>query len=98
MISTKIFTKLKPTHVCCNRLLSIRNFCDKSNEKSKSPVEDETKKLGDFSKKYQLFQEKDSEVVLDIYEERLKYTNMLENEEIEEEDPFQGLNLERKFC
>ncbi|KAJ8973265.1 hypothetical protein NQ317_017720 [Molorchus minor] len=52
-----------------------------------------TSHLGNMSSKYQVFQENDNEIILDVYEERLKYSNLLENHE--EDDPLLGLNLER---
>nr|CAI5865958.1 unnamed protein product [Callosobruchus analis] len=47
--------------------------------------------LGDAGVKYQPFKEENTNEILDIYEERLKYIE----EEVEEENPFEGLNLER---
>nr|CAH7729833.1 unnamed protein product [Callosobruchus chinensis] len=47
--------------------------------------------LGDVGVKYQPFKEENTNEILDIYEERLKYIE----EEVEEENPFEGLNLER---
>lgn len=53
--------------------------------------------LGDMGSKYQIFDDKDAEEVLDIYEERLKYTQLLEENEQEEQDRYAGLNLERNY-
>ncbi|KAJ8946248.1 hypothetical protein NQ318_004617 [Aromia moschata] len=41
------------------------------------------------------FKKKSSEVILDVYEEKLKYSNILDVETEEEQTPLQGLNLER---
>lgn len=53
-----------------------------------------TNSLGGMSSKYQVFQEEDAEIILDIYEEKLKYSDLLE--EHEDTDPFEGINLHRK--
>ncbi|VEN52554.1 unnamed protein product [Callosobruchus maculatus] len=53
--------------------------------------ETENVALGDAGVKYQQFKEENANEILDIYEERLKYIE----EEVEEENPFEGLNLER---
>lgn len=50
--------------------------------------------LGTMARKYVPFREEDSEEILDVHEERLKYTQQYEERELEEIDPFKGLNLE----
>lgn len=57
---------------------------------------DEKNALGEIGGKYQVFEDKDAEVILDMYEEKLKYQQLLE-EETEQDDPFKGINLESKF-
>lgn len=52
--------------------------------------------LGAAGSKYKVFRDEDSEVVLDVVEERLKYQNLIETE-TEERDQFEGLNLQRKL-
>ncbi|KAG5898960.1 hypothetical protein JTB14_004680 [Gonioctena quinquepunctata] len=51
--------------------------------------------IGRYGSKYQVFHDEDAEIILDVYEERLKYSNLLEEDEAEESTPFEGLNLER---
>ncbi|XP_057666132.1 uncharacterized protein K12H4.2 [Diorhabda carinulata] len=72
---------------------SIYLIRKKSNRESVSD-ENVSKPLGNMSSKYQVYHDKDSEIILDVYEERLKYSQLLEDEEVEE-DRYQGLNLER---
>ncbi|KAB0797943.1 hypothetical protein PPYR_08936 [Photinus pyralis] len=72
------------------RFMQSRNFCSK---RSKSNLDCDTQHLGNIASKYQRFRDEDSEVILDVLEERQKYARQLE--EIESPDPFQGLNLER---
>ncbi|KAJ8935908.1 hypothetical protein NQ314_012597 [Rhamnusium bicolor] len=50
--------------------------------------------IRDMGSKYQFFQD-DFNIILDVYEERLKYSNILEEEKLEVKDPFEGLNLQR---
>lgn len=50
--------------------------------------------LGEIGAKYQVFQDKDADIILDVYEEKLKYQHLLEENEEEEIDPFDGLNLQ----
>ncbi|KAF5305704.1 hypothetical protein FQA39_LY09193, partial [Lamprigera yunnana] len=45
--------------------------------------------------KYQVFRDEDSEVILDVIEERQKYNGTLEDNEFERRHIFHGLNLER---
>lgn len=45
--------------------------------------------------KFKVFRESDAPVILDIYEEKLKYAEILENNE-EEPDAFEGINIERR--
>ncbi|CAH1117485.1 unnamed protein product [Phaedon cochleariae] len=47
-----------------------------------------------ITSKYKVFQDEDSEIILDLYEERLKYSNLLEEEE-QDDSPYDGLNYER---
>lgn len=54
----------------------------------------ESNKLGEIGSKYKVFQDEDSDIILDIYEEKLKYQHLLEENAEEEIDPFDGLNLE----
>lgn len=53
-------------------------------------------KLGEMATKYTVFREEESEKILDINEERLKYAELLEEAEITQVDPFEGINLERE--
>lgn len=71
-----------------------RNKDAEINPKVKS--EDSNLKLGDMATKYRVFREEESEKILDIHEERLKYAELLEETEFEEVNPFEGINLERK--
>ncbi|XP_028145715.1 uncharacterized protein K12H4.2 [Diabrotica virgifera virgifera] len=50
--------------------------------------------LGNMSSKYDVFSDADAEIILDVYEEKLKYSQLLEEEE-QEVDRYVGLNLER---
>ncbi|XP_018577198.1 uncharacterized protein LOC108915613 [Anoplophora glabripennis] len=60
---------------------------------NESEIKFSGKRLGDMSSKYKIFHEQDSEIILDVYEERLKYSNLLEDEP--DDNLLPGLNLER---
>lgn len=64
--------------------------------RAKSTEADSEAPLGAAGSKYKVFRDEDSEVVLDVVEERLKYQNWIETES-EQHDQFVGLNLQRKF-
>lgn len=54
--------------------------------------------LGAASTKYKVFRDEDSEVVLDVIEERFKYQNLVETEgEMLQRDQYEGINLKRKI-
>lgn len=56
---------------------------------------DNQKSLGEIGTKYQIFQDKDADIILDVYEEKLKYHHLLEDKAAnDEEDPLKGINLE----
>ncbi|KAK4880328.1 hypothetical protein RN001_008474 [Aquatica leii] len=65
-----------------------RSFCEKKNP----PIISNESNLGDYASKYEVFRDEDSEIILDVIEEREKY---LKANELETHDPFKGLNLER---
>ncbi|CAG9862968.1 unnamed protein product [Phyllotreta striolata] len=56
--------------------------------------EDSSNSLGAMSSKYQVYKDEDSEVILDVFEERLKYSDLQEEDE-EKKERFEGLNLNR---
>lgn len=79
----------------------IKNYCD--NKIAKKAEAPETKvpsepgsPLGNMARKYIPFREEDAEEILDVNEERLKYSQLLEERELEDVNPFQGLNLESR--
>lgn len=78
------------------KLCTCHILNNKNSSENKSEIKSSGKELGDMSLKYKIFQEQDSEIILDVYEERLKYSNLLEEEESEDK-LFEGLNLERKL-
>lgn len=76
-----------------------RRFCqskpiDKATKQPKNEETKETASLGSMARKYVPFREEDAEEILDVHEERLKYTQLHEERELEEVDPFKGINLE----
>lgn len=73
-----------------------KRFCQNKSTKQPENAEsvEESTSLGNMASKYVPFREKDAEEILDVNEERLKYTQMHEQRELEEVDPFKGLNLE----
>lgn len=76
------------------RLTSVnfpRHYCGSKPAKDGQDNEEATPKLGSMARKYVPFKEEDSVEILDVNEERLKYVQLQELEEI---DPFKGLNLE----
>lgn len=96
---------------CC-RVLSLTNLYRNCYKTFKAPLylrtfhktnlyykeeSPDNKTLGNMASKYEIFEDKDAEIVLDIYEERLKYSQLLETEQQDELDRFAGLNLERKY-
>lgn len=70
----------------------LPNLC----RRAKSTGIDSESPLGAAGSKYKVFRDEDSEVVLDVVEERLKYQNLIETES-EQRDQFVGLNLQRKL-
>ncbi|KAJ8912119.1 hypothetical protein NQ315_013208 [Exocentrus adspersus] len=64
------------------------------NHKNGSKVMLNENRLGDMSSKYKIFQEQDAEIISDSYEERLKYSDLLEVTKVDNYS-FLGLNLER---
>lgn len=68
----------------------------KKDEETNEPEQKPNLKLGEMASKYTVFREEESETILDIHEERLKYAELLEEAEITQVDPFEGINLERK--
>lgn len=76
--------------LCTCHILNNKNSFENEPE-----IKSSGKELGDMSSKYKVFQEHDSEIILDVYEERLKYSDLLEDEE-PDDNLFAGLNLESK--
>ncbi|CAH0556553.1 unnamed protein product [Brassicogethes aeneus] len=58
-------------------------------------TENKNTDLGNMNTKYQVFKDNDSEIILDVYEERLKYSNLLDEHIEENVNLFEGLNLKR---
>lgn len=72
-----------------------KRYCQNKSTKQQDHAETtENPSLGSMARKYVPFREEDSEEILDVHEERLKYTQLYEERELEEVDPFKGLNLE----
>lgn len=76
--------------------ICARRYCDDKpgQEKSKNEQPEESASLGSMARKYAPFKDEDATEILDVQEERLKYTQMYEERELEEVDPFKGINLE----
>lgn len=70
-----------------------QNYCKSS--QNDDDGQDSNLKLGGIGSKYQVFRDQDSEIILDVYEERLKYQEGI-REEIQQKDIFEDINLERK--
>jgi len=99
MLARRLLGKIKSLRSCNinYQCITSRPFCSDKNIKSSS-VRDDGKNnltLGAVGSKYQVFRDEDSEIIMDVNEERLKYATSLQTEELEEKDPFEGLNLER---
>lgn len=77
---------------CALKACFIKQIQSIQNCSSKDVKENEF--LGEIGAKYKIFDDNNADVILDIYEEKLKYKNLLEEELNEEEDPFKGINLE----
>ncbi|RZC36893.1 uncharacterized protein BDFB_005785, partial [Asbolus verrucosus] len=96
MFVVKALNKLRPRKQCLLLQTSVTQRA-----KSNKPTGEHTQNtnsnptLGEMGSKYQVFRDQDSELILDIYEERNKYTSLLETEEEEDIDPLEGINLER---
>ncbi|XP_068903268.1 uncharacterized protein [Tenebrio molitor] len=99
MFMIKVLHKVRPQKQCLYLLQACVNHRMKTHKSDKHDVNQEQIKnttnqtLGEMSSKYQVFREEDSEVILDIYEERNKYLDTLEQEE--DLNPLSGVNLER---
>ncbi|CAH1113848.1 unnamed protein product [Psylliodes chrysocephalus] len=98
--SFRCFSRLiKPRPVsfcpCKTPALSVcRNKSKKVDLNTQDQETLESKSLGNMSSKYQVYHDEDSEIILDVYEERLKYSQLAEeNEEVD--DRYTGLNLKR---
>lgn len=99
MLVARILSKTRPQNQCFYLLQNCVHHRLKSNKTKSQPPSEADKKpkpaLGDMSSKYQVFRDEDSEVILDIYEDRSKYASPLNAlEEDQEADPLEGLNLE----
>lgn len=96
MLCRNFVTKLTKSRRFFNTTYSIR-FCENKSIKN-TPKKDEDEKdetpLGSMASKYVPFREEDSQEILDIHEERLKYIQLQEERELEDVDPFKGINLE----
>lgn len=76
-----------------NPLLQRCAYCTKSKT---NDLSNKQNSLGEIGAKYQIFEDKDADVIFDVYEEKLKYQDLLDEVEEEEHDPFNGLNLESR--
>nr|XP_023028625.1 mitochondrial assembly of ribosomal large subunit protein 1 [Leptinotarsa decemlineata] len=86
--------KLNSIRACvCNN--NVKNYSNHSNDLNSKESSATSNKLGNIGSKYQIFHDQDAEVILDVYEERLKYSNLIEDDEVEESTPFAGINLNR---
>lgn len=98
MLPLRCFTKIlknftfQVNNLNKNYLLQRCNYC-KTIIKEEETV-DKQKTLGEIGAKYQVFQDKDADIILDVYEEKLKYQHLLEEKAEEVDDPFNGINLE----
>ncbi|XP_044266392.1 uncharacterized protein LOC123012497 [Tribolium madens] len=100
MFVTRFLSKTRPQKQCYYLLQNCVHQRMKSDKGEKLQPSDTSKNttktpLGEMSSKYQVFRDEDSEVILDIYEDRSKYSNPVNAIEEEAPDPFEGLNLER---
>ncbi|EFA03531.2 uncharacterized protein LOC658939 [Tribolium castaneum] len=100
MFVTRLLSKTRPQNQCLYLLQNCVQRRLKSGKSTKTQPPDTSQSttktpLGEMSSKYQIFRDEDSEVILDIYEDRSKYANPVNAIEEEEPDPFVGLNLER---
>lgn len=93
MISSRLFLNLNRCRSC---LCGLRKLANGNGLYSSNKNTSDQTSLGDMGSKYQVFKDQDAEVILDVYEERLKYSSLLEEEEDHYVDPFEGLNLESK--
>lgn len=87
------------TCICGSRIAYYRKkHTDKKYDETNAETSDERSnlKLGEMATKYRIFREEESEKILDINEERLKYAELLEEAEMKPVNPFEGINLERE--
>lgn len=92
--------RITTAKICSSFKLPIRTYSKKDDEdpdKRQETSESSNLNLGDMRKKYRVFREEESEIILDVQEEKLKYLQLLEENEVHEVDPFAGINLERKL-
>ncbi|XP_017769877.1 PREDICTED: uncharacterized protein LOC108557742 [Nicrophorus vespilloides] len=81
-------------HQCrCSFQIANRIFSER--QVTKDDGSTTTVELGGLSRKYQVFKDEDSEIIMDVNEERLKYLELLENEVDQMLNPYEGLNLAR---
>ena len=95
MFLTKVFNNLRPQKQCLYLLQThLNQRLQSSKSKEEQPKAASNQTLGGMGSKYQVFRDEDSEVILDLYEER-HYGDLLESEE-RKKDLCEGLNLERE--
>lgn len=95
MIGIRLLRSVKRNDICRSiRMLPQRKFSSKSEDDGKSGPVTKDNNLREMARKYRVFKDEESTVIYDVNEERLKYAQMLE--EVEEINPFEGINLERK--
>lgn len=98
MLTRKCFSVVKTSrYLFCST--QNRFLCDKKPKYSSDDYKTKNNlQLGDIGSKYQPFKDEDSTVVIDAYEEKFKYVDFLhEEKETAEHDPFEGINLARKY-
>lgn len=96
---SKIFKKYAITVCNLNKKCSLQtcSYASFTDKKQTNITGNNKKLLGEIGTKYQVFQDTDADIILDVYEEKLKYQHLLEEEDEVDKDPFKGLNLESKF-
>lgn len=92
--------RMSQSHFCV--LIPLTCECKAIRKSSKkasvqAPSRPPSKKLGGMRSKYQIFQDQDSEAILDIYEKDNQYATLLEDNQEEKDDPFAGVNLKRTY-
>lgn len=95
MLTVKTFANIIKSSIvnpCSSKKKFVTQICSFSTSANNDKV-DNQRLLGEIGAKYKVFDDKDAEIIFDVFEEKLKYQHLLEERIEEEEDRFKGINL-----